>query len=675
MSHEIHPLLRRQIKKHLPDKDPLLRTELRAFLEAIEASYTHFDRDREILERSMMISSEELVETNAQLKGEVQENRETMRKLMESIRILQAMEPALIADGQLDQIGLSSVAELLKSQVQIRLEAEHRLQVQKHLLKAVAGASNAFLQADSLTEGLETGLSQLFHIEEIKEIRLFQTDDSEQGFNLVFYKDVFPETQASAPARRPFLKPAQIDQLREGQIILARDKSRDQQPVNCLKLPILAYRRFWGILCLSVGLPETITDPDFYPIFQSLAQSIGGALQQELTRLEILSARDRAEQAMRAKSEFLSTMSHEIRTPLNAVIGFTQLLMDEKPREDQEDHLQTLKFSAENLLHLINDILDYSKIEAGKVELEHTPFEIRRLLNGIRQSLFLKVEEKGIRFHLLVDEALPQFLVGDPVRLGQVISNLASNAVKFTQKGSVTLQVLIEEQNEQGYYLKFSVKDTGIGIDINSQEIIFESFAQASNSTTRQFGGTGLGLAISKRLVEIHGSRLELESELGKGSEFFFRINMPAGVGEEASLPQPNKPKAEDLSQLRLLIAEDNPVNVKILVKFLEKWNITRIEVAPNGKQAVEMALSKPFDLILMDLHMPVMNGIEATQIIRSQDKETPIIALTADALPEAQIRVFEIGMDDFVTKPFNPNILYERIQRLYAHRLRKTMF
>ena len=384
---------------------------------------------------------------------------------------------------------------------------------------------------------------------------------------------------------------------------------------------------------------------------------------------------EKAEKSAQAKSEFLSIMSHEIRTPLNAVIGMGNLLMMGNPRPDQKDNLDILKFSANNLLALVNDVLDFNKIEAGKVVFENIKFKIPDLMMNVCGGLRLKAEEKELNFNVSIDNALKsKTVIGDPTRLTQIIFNLISNAIKFTPSGSVWVNVKCVEDRHNIVNVNFSVKDTGIGIEKESLETIFEPFTQESISTTRQYGGTGLGLAIVKRLLELQGLHMEVQSTIGEGSEFSFSMEFPVST-EVAPLPEENnQPEAvampvDSLSQLRVLIAEDNMVNVMLMKKLFSKWGITPT-IAENGERAIEMVQYGNFDIILMDLQMPVLNGFDAAIEIRKmrdpRKANIPIIALTADAMPETFAKARNCGMDDYLTKPFMPEILFEKVSKHY---------
>jgi len=379
---------------------------------------------------------------------------------------------------------------------------------------------------------------------------------------------------------------------------------------------------------------------------------------------ELVLAKENAIKSVKAKDMFLSTMSHEIRTPLNAVIGMTHLLLEENPREEQIENLKTLKFSAENLMVLINDILDYNKIDAGQITFEKIDFSIADIANGIRQSLAFKADEKGIGLNLSIDPALPEVSIGDPVRLAQIINNLVSNAIKFTEKGSVSIDIQNVGIKNEEVEVKFTVTDTGIGIPEDKLDYIFYSFTQASFDITRKFGGTGLGLAITKRLIKMQGGDIKVESKLGEGSKFYFSLRYK--IGTLKNLTKNLNPYGQiifkSLKGTKLLLVEDSQINKLVATKFLTKWDVA-IEYADNGLQALERIKTEEYDLVLMDLQMPEMDGYQATEAIRNftddKFKALPIIALTASAMLDVKEQVFSAGMNDYLTKPFNPNELY----------------
>ncbi|WP_158859945.1 PAS domain S-box protein [Lunatibacter salilacus] len=386
------------------------------------------------------------------------------------------------------------------------------------------------------------------------------------------------------------------------------------------------------------------------------------------TQKELFLAKNRAEAALTAKSQFLSVMSHEIRTPMNAVIGLSHLLLEDNPREDQLENLRTLQFSAENLLGLINDILDFNKIDSGKIELETVVFEPAHLLNRIVHSYTYQIREKALEIVLDIAPNLPQYIVGDPVRISQILNNLISNAVKFTKDGMVKISMRPTKQTDATVSIHFEVEDTGIGIPENKLDSIFEAFTQASSDTTRKYGGTGLGLAIVKKLIQLFGSDIYVKSTPSQGTIFWFELSFDISKQAKSSNQLTSGP-LKDLNKTSLLVAEDNIVNQVLLRKYLIRWGVGNLEFANNGEKAVAMYMEGDFDILLLDLQMPVMDGFEVSNRIRQMEKENsskriPIIALTASSYSEVKEDIQEAGMDDYVSKPFVPANLYAKITK-----------
>lgn len=383
-------------------------------------------------------------------------------------------------------------------------------------------------------------------------------------------------------------------------------------------------------------------------------------------------AKENSEQLTEAKARFLSSMSHEIRTPMNAIIGLSNLILTEQPRPDQQENLRLIKFSAEHLLGIINDILDVSKIDSGKIELEKTSFNLKELCSQLVRSLSLTSKSKNLDVRFNMEDGVPEMVIGDKLRLSQVLTNLLGNAIKFTNDGFVELNVSKHEYDTK--LCRFDVTDTGIGIDENKINLIFESFTQASADISRKYGGTGLGLAISKNLIEIMGGAINVKSTFGRGSTFSFYVELPASSDNSVKQEKLyDSPQAEnysknliDLTNINILVVEDNSTNQLVIKKFLQKWG-ANCEMAINGKQALDKIGDNKFDLVLMDIQMPDMDGYEAAKRLRSMKgsyfQDIPIIALTADVTAEVKQKVKQSGMNDIVTKPFEPSLLYQVIQ------------
>jgi signal transduction histidine kinase/ActR/RegA family two-component response regulator len=377
--------------------------------------------------------------------------------------------------------------------------------------------------------------------------------------------------------------------------------------------------------------------------------------------------KDHAETATRAKSEFLSNMSHEIRTPMNAVVGFGDLLKQTKLDNVQKDYVETICSSGELLLSLINDILDISKIESQKTTLEDIDFDLKSLANNIIKILRRKALDKKIDLNIVYPEKVPRYFKGDPTRIGQIFLNLLSNAIKFTHEGSVTVTVReINAPDAEKTALEMSIKDTGIGISKENHRVIFDAFAQVDASITRKYGGTGLGLTITRALVQMMGGTIRVESEEGKGSEFIVGLAFKKAAPplSESSRVIDTEGNKTDTRGASVLVVEDNPLNQKLMAILLKQLGCLA-DMAGNGAEAVDMAEKKKYDVIFMDLQMPVMDGYRATELIRERtNRATPIIALTAKVFQEDQEKCMACGMNDFLTKPVETRTLKEMILR-----------
>jgi CheY-like chemotaxis protein/nitrogen-specific signal transduction histidine kinase len=382
--------------------------------------------------------------------------------------------------------------------------------------------------------------------------------------------------------------------------------------------------------------------------------------------LEIVKAKLEAEDARKTQEQFLANMSHEIRTPMNGIIGMTQLMSGTDLSEEQKEYIETIKESAGNLLVIINDILDFTKIVAGKILIEHVDYNFKDVINNSIKIAGFKAEEKGISLISEIDKNIHPVLIGDPVRLNQILINLIGNSVKFTEKGEVRVKVNLLEEHKNTVKLKFSIQDTGIGISADKLNSIFESFTQASANTTRKYGGTGLGLTITRQLIELQGGTIDVSSEVGVGSTFSFSLTLRKGNTNNVSTENTaNTKQSHAFTDIQILLVEDNLINQKVASYTLTKQG-AQVEIANHGKEAIMMVEKKKYDVILMDIHMPEMDGFEATHYIRNSIKDsiskTPIIAMTASALVSERAKCLASGMNDYISKPFQAKELYEKI-------------
>jgi CheY-like chemotaxis protein/HPt (histidine-containing phosphotransfer) domain-containing protein/two-component sensor histidine kinase len=372
-------------------------------------------------------------------------------------------------------------------------------------------------------------------------------------------------------------------------------------------------------------------------------------------------------EAALVKEQFLANMSHEIRTPMNAILGFTNLLKKTNLDSHQVQYVEYIYSSGENLLTLINDILDLSKIEAGMMSIEEAPFSLNGLISSVEIMFKEKAKAKGLSFEIEIQPSIHDTLCGDAVRLTQILINLLSNAIKFTDKGFVRLQVGVVKQTEQDVELQFSIQDSGVGIPVEKRKAIFDRFQQADAETSRRFGGTGLGLSIVKQLVDLQKGSIQVKSEVQQGSEFIIQLSFKPLLDLDSSIPVVSQEEEKPvIDNLRILVAEDNQMNQQLIRHLMSQWRIDYL-LAQNGREAIELLKVHDFSLVLMDVQMPEMDGYAATQCIRTElQKNVPIIAMTAHAMPGEKERCLSYGMNDYISKPVKEKELYA-ILKQYA--------
>lgn len=394
-----------------------------------------------------------------------------------------------------------------------------------------------------------------------------------------------------------------------------------------------------------------------------LAAELAAAIAEE-AKIRAESATQIAQHAVKSKQQFLSNMSHEIRTPMNAIIGFTKVLLRTDLTEKQQEYLNAIEMSGNSLIVLINDILDLAKVDAGKMTFEKIPFNMASSISAMLHLFEPKIQEKNLILVKKYDNKIPKVLIGDSVRLHQIILNLVSNAVKFTSKGKITVSVNLISENEESAVVEFSVKDTGIGIEASKIEAIFENFQQATSGTSRIYGGTGLGLAIVKQLVESQQGSISVKSKVDEGSTFSFILNFLKADADFEIEPETTEPNTK-IGKLKILVVEDIALNQLLMKTLLEDFGFD-LDIASNGKIAIEKLQTTPYDLILMDLQMPEMNGFEATEFIRNEMKsKIPIIALTADVTTADLSKCKAVGMNDYIAKPVDDRLLRNKIIKL----------
>ena len=429
---------------------------------------------------------------------------------------------------------------------------------------------------------------------------------------------------------------------------LDKEKKSQQKTLRFSKL----------IFVLSIALISILSLLSFSLYKNNKIRITSNKLLEEKNK-ELTIEKEKAEQASKARAEFLSTVSHELRTPLNAINGITYLLLQEKPKASQLNYLKSLEFSGSYLLNFINDILEINRLESDKIQVEKINFNLKELIENITTSFNEFIQENNTKCHLTIDSSISEYLKGDPTKLSQIVINLLNNAIKFSKNGDVWFTIKNIEESDETIKLHFEIKDNGIGIPLEKQEAIFDSFSQGSVEINRTYGGTGLGLSIVKKILELMGSTIHLSSESGKGSTFTFELLFDKGQKE--ALKSTPITTLTNINKKVILLVEDNKINQMITQKMLENKGISCV-IVDSGEEAIENVKTNQYDLILMDVHLPSMSGTEATTTIRTFDNKTPIIALTAISLNENKETLLSFGMNEVITKPFEPDHFYSVI-------------
>lgn len=647
----MHRLLERQIKRLLglsAEQVPLWVDKLQAhgrnigesdadfsrvlanlpsLLDRVSETYAQQDRDLALIRRSLELSSQELTDANERLQNEAHAN-------VHALEALQCAFDALRKDGARD-IGDDHGNDLVLLAEQVASLTQDRERIRKALAKSEERFDLAVRGANDGVWDWDQASGSVYYSPRWK--AMLGHDDGEIGSDLSEWSDrVHPEDIATAMA--------DINAHLEGDTshleTTFRFRHKDGHYLWVLSRG-LAVRDAEGRVLRMVGTHTDISA-------------------QKRSEEALKLSKEAAEAANRAKSAFLANMSHEIRTPMNGVLGMLSLALDTRLSDEQREYLEMAHVSADSLLHIINDILDFSKIEAGRLDVELVPVDIRTLTQELIRLHRHRCQEKGLSFEYKVDESLPAKMLLDPVRVKQVLTNLIGNAIKFTDSGGVNLEII-----RLGHGVRFAVRDSGIGIAKEKQATVFQAFSQADGSITRRFGGTGLGLSISFRLVGLMGGVMGLQSELGRGSEFYFLlpIEEPHRNPQAASLVEAPVGSPRPLA---ILLAESNLINQKLAVTLLERAG-HHVTVAKDGTAALHEMAQSPFDLVLIDMQMPDLSGPELTRRIRAVEaakptKRTPIVALSASDNPEEREACLAADMDALVGKPIRRDMLFAAI-------------
>jgi len=579
--------------------------------------------------------------------------------------------------GKRIQVSLIATNVLINSEIVASLGIYRDISQEKKnqtIQEILYNISTAALNQMDIKDIYPTIVHELSKIWDTSNFFIALYDKKTDSLSLPFFADEFDKFE-NIPARKTITRWAiglkksvllKINDLKD--LENSGDITLEGSPCKIwMGVPLKADKEIIGVMAFQDYHDEEKFSQDDVNVLEFIANQIAIAIQRRIMIDNVIVAGHKAEEAAQSKQQFMSTMSHEIRTPLNEVIGITNLLLQGNPREDQMDYIKTLRFSGNHLLTLVNDVLDYNKMESGKIEFEQTQFNLSDFLKDIHRTYSFRSKSKNLEFDIVHVNKLPVEVIGDPIRLNQILSNLLSNALKFTEKGSIHMIIKELERFNKISRIEFQVRDTGIGIPKDRHEVIFDSFTQASPDTTRHYGGTGLGLAICKKLVELQDGQINVVSEPGKGSTFRFVLSF--GIPDKSEKIR-NGEAFESYSGLegkKVLVAEDNKINFFVANKFLIGWGV-KVTHAENGKIALDLLEKENFDLILMDLHMPVMDGIEATRVIRKSENPRintiPVVALTAAIMSESRDKVEDLSINDYVLKPFKPRDLFDKIRK-----------
>jgi two-component system, sensor histidine kinase len=633
---KLNRLLNKQVLKFLP-AGFIESEEGSQFIEAVNNSYTAYERDIDLLNHAFRLNEEEYIDINLKLKEEIKLKQVSISRLKDSIHSISVKSDSFKQENDSDE--LLDIVNYLDGQINSRQQAEQMLRISEEKYR-------------NITANMRLGLLEVDNDEIITFANQSFCDMS--GYTIT---ELLGEKASNL-----FAKDEQAGILQQ------KNELRKQGHSDAYEISLhnkTGEPKWW----LISGAPH-------YNDKGELIGSIGIHLditKQKKLEYDLMEAKLQAEKSAQAKEIFLTNMSHEIRTPMNAIMGMSHQLNKTTLNSRQSLYLDAIHNSAEHLLVIINDILDISKIEAGKLNLEHIGFNISALIKSAVQVMQHKAEEKGLILGTTVDENINKVLIGDPYRFKQVLLNMLSNSLKFTEKGSVQIVCRLQGKTDESQILQVTITDTGIGMDESFISQLFTKFSQEDDSVARKYGGTGLGMSISKKLIELMDGTIDVTSKKNKGTSITFTL--PFIKGNESDMPAKEEINFDSsiLTGSRILLVEDNEMNRLVATTVLEHYGVD-FSQAINGEEAVNMLRKEKFDLVLMDVQMPVMNGIEATKIIRQDISKTiPIIALTANAIKGESDKCIAAGMNAYISKPFEEAVLVRTIGSLLGKEIKVT--